>query len=164
MFNIYLFYSKDGFGLNLDLKYLPLPKDFLHILLVDDDAMDRELFREALNSAGLQCRLSEASNGEEGLQVLRGQSLPDLVILDLNMPVKDGRQTLAEIKSDPALRSLPVCIMSTSSAHFDVSKAYESGANLFLVKPLDFRQLVEMVRTLVTLFGKFVSFHSEPAR
>ena len=83
--------------------------------------------------------------------------MPQLIILDLNMPVKDGRATLREIKTNEQWKSIPVCIMSTSSAHFDVSNAYSNGANLFLVKPLGFRELVDMLSSLLTLFDRFVT-------
>ena len=73
------------------------------------------------------------------------------------MPVKDGRETLKELKQHEVYKSIPVCIMSTSSAHFDVQSAYETGANLFLVKPHDFKDLIEMSTSLLTLFSKFVT-------
>ena len=128
----------------------------LHILLVDDDATDREFFAEAIHLTGKNCVLHEAANGEEALQLLHTAPLPQLIILDLNMPVKDGRETLKELKTHDAYKSIPVCILSTSSAHFDVLSAYNAGANLFLVKPLDFNQLTSMVETLVTLFNQYV--------
>jgi two-component system, chemotaxis family, response regulator Rcp1 len=133
-------------------------KKTLRILLVDDDATDRELFSEALQSVAPQHQLSEASNGEEALQVLAAADpLPDLILLDLNMPVKDGRETLLDIRSDPRLRCIPVCILSTSSAHFDVQKAYNDGANIFLVKPLEFAVLTGLIEMLGTLFTKFAA-------
>lgn len=126
-------------------------------MLVDDDATDRELFREAIQLSGCNCTVAEAANGEEALAALGNGRLPDLIILDLNMPVKDGRETLKEIRAGHHLRCIPVCVMSTSSAHFDVQRAYENGANLFLVKPHDFRQLTEMIRSLLGLFQQFVT-------
>jgi CheY-like chemotaxis protein len=138
-------------------------KDPLHILLVDDDATDRELFADALESTGKKCTISEASNGEEALRFLASSRPPDLILLDLNMPVKDGRATLKELKQHEAYRSIPVFILSTSSASFDVVNAYENGANLFLVKPLDYKGLVEMLSSLLTLFSKYVTL-SQGAR
>ncbi len=136
-----------------------MPQDkTLHILLVDDDATDRELFVDAIGFAGKKYVVSEAGNGEEALNYLNAAvRLPDLIILDLNMPVKDGRQTLKELKQHEVFRRLPVCIMSTSSAAFDVAEAYDSGANLFLVKPFDFKELMEMLSSLLTLFNKYVT-------
>ncbi len=131
----------------------------LNILLVDDDVVDRELFIDAINLVGKNYEVSEAANGQLALDYLRKTAiLPHLIILDLNMPVKDGRDTLKELKKDPLLKSIPVCIMSTSSAHFDVQFAYDEGASLFLVKPLEFDQLIEMLTSLLTLFSKYVSF------
>lgn len=130
----------------------------MEILLVDDDALDRELFIDAINLVGRNYKVIEAENGEKALDYLKTSvNLPNLVILDLNMPVKDGRETLREIKTDKSLKIIPVCIMSTSSAAFDISEAYENGANLFLVKPLDFKLLIEMLSSLLTLFNKYVT-------
>lgn len=142
-----------------------MPKDkLLHILLVDDDAVDRELFIDAIGLAGRSYVVSEAGNGEEALAFLNNaEELPELIILDLNMPVKDGRETLREIKAHPVFRSIPVCIMSTSSASFDVLNAYDNGASLFLVKPLDFKQLIEMLTSLLTLFHKYVTL-AQPSK
>jgi CheY-like chemotaxis protein len=130
----------------------------MEILLVDDDAVDRELFTDAIKLVGKAYRVTAAANGEEALTLLNnGSRLPGLVILDLNMPIKDGRATLHEMKTSPRLKRIPVCIMSTSSAHFDIQHAYDSGANLFLVKPMDFKQLIEMLTSLLTLFNKYVT-------
>lgn len=130
----------------------------LQILLVDDDVIDRELFVDAINNAEKKSDITEASNGEEAVEYLKkAERLPDLIILDLNMPVKDGRETLREIRADTKLKNLPVCILSTSSAHFDVLNAYHTGANLFLVKPLDFEELLEMTSTLLKMFEKYVA-------
>ncbi|HEX2535710.1 MAG TPA: response regulator [Chitinophagaceae bacterium] len=136
---------------------MPQPQ-VLHILLVDDDATDRELFREASASWADACVVREAAHGEEALQMLgEGTRLPDLILLDLNMPVKDGRETLRDIKAQEAYRAIPVCILSTSSAHFDVDSAYRAGASLFLVKPFDFKSLTEMVQNLHVLFSRYVA-------
>lgn len=129
----------------------------LQVLLVDDDATDRELFRDAIELSGHKCSVDEAANGEEALAAIANGRQPHLIILDLNMPVKDGRETLKELKSNPQLRCIPVCVMSTSSAHFDVQRAYENGACLFLVKPHDFRQLTQMTNSLLGLFSQFVT-------
>ena len=130
----------------------------MRLLLVDDDAIDRELFVDAIKLVGTGYQVTEAGNGEEAIDNLKGAAtLPHLIILDLNMPVKDGRMTLKEIKTHPVYKSLPVCIMSTSSSPFDIEHAYDNGANLFLVKPLDFKHLIEMLASLLNLFGKYVT-------
>ncbi|HVF97602.1 MAG TPA: response regulator [Flavisolibacter sp.] len=131
----------------------------MEILLVDDDASDRELFVDAIKLAGKDFKVTEAENGEKALQYLQSSSsLPHLIILDLNMPVKDGRATLKELKEHRLFKRIPVCIMTTSSAPFDISNAYENGANLFLVKPMDFKLLIEMLSSLLTLLDKYVAF------
>jgi DNA-binding response OmpR family regulator len=129
----------------------------LQILLVDDDATDRELLIDAISMSESSCKIVEASNGEEALAYLNTfNNLPDIIILDLNMPVKDGRETLKDIRASKTFKCIPVCILSTSSAHFDVSTAYEHGATLFLMKPLYYKQLVEMSATLLLLLNKYV--------
>ncbi len=136
----------------------------LAILLVDDDATDRELFVDAINLAGKRYKVSEAANGKEALHFLQNASkLPDLIILDLNMPVMDGRDTLKHLKEHETFKRIPVCIMSTSSAHFDILNAYQIGASLFLVKPFDFKELIEMLSSLLTLFSKYVTLASSEA-
>ena len=133
----------------------------MELLLVDDDAIDRELFADAIGLVAKNHKIEEAQNGEVALEYLHAAGrLPDLIILDLNMPVKDGRETLMEIKTHPRLRTIPVCIMSTSSAPFDIESAYNSGANLFLVKPLDYKELIDMLASLLTLFSKYVTLPS----
>jgi CheY-like chemotaxis protein len=130
----------------------------MNILLVDDDVIDRELFVDAINLVGSVYKVIEAENGQKAIDFLNSSpSLPQLIILDLNMPVKDGRDTLKELKAHPRFKHIPICIMSTSGAHFDILFAYENGANLFLVKPLDFKLLIEMLTSLLTLFWKYVA-------
>jgi two-component system, chemotaxis family, response regulator Rcp1 len=128
------------------------------ILLVDDDTTDRELFIDVINLVGKGYDVAEAAHGGAALEYLQQASvLPNLIILDLNMPVKDGRETLKELKSHAVFKSIPVCIMSTSSAHFDVQFAYDEGACLFLVKPLEYKEMIEMLTSLLTLFNKHVT-------
>jgi CheY-like chemotaxis protein len=130
----------------------------MEILLVDDDVLDRDLFVDAIRLSGKNYQVTEAENGEKALQYLQHASmLPHLIILDLNMPVKDGRETLKELKAHNRFKSIPVCIMSTSNAQFDVSNAYENGTNLFLVKPMEFKLMIEMLSSLLTLFDKYVT-------
>lgn len=130
----------------------------MDILIVDDDELDRELFTDAINLVGKGYNVNAASNGKEALDLLIDHSkLPDLIILDLNMPIKDGKATLHELKIHPKLKRIPVCIMSTSSSEIDISFSYDNGANLFLVKPHDFKQLIEMLTSLLTLFNRYVT-------
>jgi len=126
----------------------------LNILLADDDAIDRELFIEGINHTGIKYSIKEVENGEQVLSYLYAATeRPDLIILDFNMPVKDGRITLKELKSLDQFKRIPVVIMSTSNSHFDIALAYDSGANLFVVKPDDFKQLVYVLTCLLSVFS-----------
>ena len=121
----------------------------MRILVVDDSAEDVQLLFEAMDEFGLEAVLESAADGEEALARLRdGSQLPDLVLLDLNMPRRSGREVLEELKGDAALRALPVIIFSTSSSPFDVEDCYDRHANSYLVKPIDFDGLGDVVRAL----------------
>lgn len=120
----------------------------MRILLIDDDKDDQTLFRDALNyiSSSFECRV--ADNGFEGLQHLKStEVLPDLIFLDVNMPLMDGRETLEAMRNDPMLTGLPVVIYSTSNSERDISWFVERDAR-YVVKPNNFEQLVA---TLVDL-------------
>lgn len=132
------------------MKQAPLS---MHILLVDDDETDRELFKEAAATSIPGVTVSEAINGKEAIRVLNeSEQLPDLILLDLNMPVMDGRETLKMLKKDPHLKAVPVCILTTSNASFDIRQAYEEGANLFQVKPLTFSHFQQILQNLDRVF------------
>ncbi len=126
------------------------------ILIADDDMDDRLFMERALRQNGFTQAINFVEDGEDLMEYLRqngryqGQTLvyPNLLILDLNMPRKNGFQALAEIKADPALRRLPVIVMSTSSTHEDVLKTYNLGVNSFVIKPFNFNRLVEIVGAL----------------
>jgi len=129
----------------------------LVILMADDDADDRLLAKEALTECRLANELHFVENGEELMDYLhrRGQygplanvPRPGIILLDLNMPRKDGREALREIKADPELRRIPVVVLTTSRADTDIGKIYELGANSFITKPVTFDSLVEVMRTL----------------
>jgi len=116
------------------------------ILLVEDNPGDVLLVRKALERAGLRHELRVAGDGDEALALLRapaaaGRARPGLVLLDLNLPGKDGREVLAEIKGDPALRVLPVVVLTSSRAERDVRRAYELHANSYVTKPPSLREL-----------------------
>lgn len=128
------------------------------ILMADDDADDQLMAREALDEARVKADLVIVQDGEELLDYLnrRGRyrdparsPRPGLILLDLNMPKKDGREALKEIKSDPALRSIPVVVLTTSRADEDVYRTYDLGGNSFVTKPTSFDDLVGIMRTLV---------------
>ncbi|HTF91584.1 MAG TPA: response regulator [Verrucomicrobiae bacterium] len=125
--------------------------NIIHILLVDDDPGDVRLTLEALKRSKLYSSIDHVENGEEALAYLRRQgkyanaTLPDLVLLDLNMPRKDGRETLEEIKSDPELHRIPVVVLTTSSSEADVLKSYDLGANCYITKPVDLAQFMKVI-------------------
>jgi CheY-like chemotaxis protein len=122
-----------------------------HILIVEDNPGDRRLIREAFQETQRVPGTAVAKDGVEALDYLyrRGAftdaKRPDLVLLDLNLPKKDGREVLAEIKSDPALKNIPVVVFSSSSAPGDVSSAYALHANCYVTKPADLGELFDAV-------------------
>jgi CheY-like chemotaxis protein len=131
-----------------------LSTDQCEILLVEDSPKEVQLTREALRESGFDCVLSVAGDGFEALQRLRRiapfefSPAPDLILLDLNLPAKSGKDVLAEIKADPKLRSIPVIILTTSRAEGDVRACYDRHANSYLAKPLEFDDFIEMMRGL----------------
>jgi len=125
------------------------------ILLVEDNPADLRLAQEVLKEARLDHQLLVARDGEEAMQILMQQGShaddprPDMVLLDLNLPRKSGREVLAAVKGDARLRSIPVLILSTSKAESDVRACYDAHANCFLAKPVsidDFARLAELIR------------------
>lgn len=126
----------------------------VEILLVEDNPGDVELTLEALEEARIRNRVSVVRDGVEALHWLRRegpygkQTRPDLILLDLNLPRKDGREVLAEVKADPALRTIPVVVLTTSDTEKDIVEAYEHRANAYIVKPVDFRQFFGVIRSL----------------
>ena len=126
------------------------------ILIVDDDADDREMTREAFIKASLtDLDYHFIEDGDRLIEYLYGHidnHLPSLILLDLNMPGKDGRETLKEIKKDNRFQHIPVLVFTTSSSHLDKKKAYELGANCFITKPDTFGRLTELARCFITLW------------
>lgn len=134
------------------------------ILMADDDADDRMLAEDAMKESRLGNTFRTVEDGQELMDYLtrRGRYAhedaprPGLILLDLNMPRKDGRQALQEIKSDPALRQIPVVILTTSKTEEDVLRSYDLGANSFISKPVTFDRLVDIVRTLGNYWFRIV--------
>ncbi|MCX6996468.1 MAG: response regulator [Kiritimatiellaeota bacterium] len=126
----------------------------IEILLVEDDPGDVRLTLEALKSAKVLNHLSVAEDGVEAMAFLRRQGpyaqapFPDLILLDLNMPRKDGRAVLAEIKEDPDLKHIPVVVLTTSQDERDVLQAYNTHANCFITKPVDLQQFLAVVEAI----------------
>ena len=135
------------------------------ILMADDDADDRMLTKDALEESRVLNELRFVEDGEELMEYLTRKGKyanaddsprPGLILLDLNMPKKDGREALKEIKSDPNLRRIPVVIMTTSKAEEDIFRSYDFGASSFITKPVTFDRLVELMRTLGEYWVEFV--------
>lgn len=127
------------------------------ILIAEDDEDDYLLTLEALKEAGVNNEVHWVKDGNETLEFLSSRlngnngssgQLPGLILLDLNMPKKDGREALQEIKSNPDFRKIPVIVMTTSSAEIDVTHSYDLGVNSFIQKPDRFHELVETVRVV----------------
>ena len=123
----------------------------MDILLVEDDPGDVELTREGLREATMLVNLHVVDDGEKALKFLRKEPpyaeavRPDIVLLDLNMPRKDGKEALREIKGDPALRSIPVVVLTTSEAEADIAACYDLGANCYITKPISFAAFTKVV-------------------
>ncbi len=130
------------------------PVRAIDILLVEDSPSDVRLTREALKEAKVLNTLHVVQDGVAALDFLRkegpyaGSQSPDLILLDLNLPKKDGREVLAEVKRDENLRRIPVVILTTSRAEEDVVRSYNLHANAYVTKPVDLQQFLEVVRTI----------------
>src|SRR3982751_3797434 len=147
----------------------PTPRP-ITILLADDDADDRMLARDALKESRLANDLRYVENGEELMDYLlrRGayadpavSPTPGLILLDLNMPRKDGREALREIKSDPRLRHIPVVVLTTSKAEEDIYRTYDLGVNSFITKPVTFEGLVSVMKALGQYWFEIVELPSD---
>jgi len=126
----------------------------INILLVEDNPADVRLTREALSEAKVLNALHVAADGVAALAFLRREGRhadsprPDLILLDLNLPKKDGREVLAEIKMDDELKLIPVVVLTTSSAEEDVVRTYNLHANAYVTKPVDFKQFLRVIRAI----------------
>jgi CheY-like chemotaxis protein len=130
----------------------PVPP--VDILLVEDNPGDMRLTQEALREGKVYNNLHWARDGVEALEFLRRRGRfaeaprPDIILLDLNLPRKDGREVLSEIKGDPDLRNIPVVVLTTSKAEEDVLRSYELRANCYVTKPVDLEQFMVVVRSI----------------
>ena len=133
------------------MKGLPIP---IEILLVEDNPGDVRLTREALKDGRVLNRLSVVTDGEQAMEFLRRTGRhaeaprPDLILLDLNLPRKDGREVLAEVKADDDLRRIPVVILTTSRSEEDVLRSYDLHANCFITKPVGLDQFLTVVESI----------------
>ena len=130
----------------------------INVLLVEDDPGDVLMTREAFEHHKLRNNLHVVADGVEALRFLRREGehadapRPGLVLLDLNLPRKDGREVLAEIKSDESLRSIPVVVLTTSEAEEDILRSYDLHANAYVTKPVDFDRFIDVIRQIDDFF------------
>ncbi|EFC83668.1 response regulator [Parafrankia sp. EUN1f] len=136
----------------------PQPVVPVEVLLVEDDPGDVLMTREAFEDHKLKNNLNVVSDGVEALAYLRGEGAyagatrPDLILLDLNLPRRDGREVLAEVKSDEQLRRIPIVVLTTSEAEEDILRSYDLHANAYITKPVDFERFVSVVRQIDDFF------------
>lgn len=134
----------------------------VEILLVEDNPGDARLAQEGMKEGKINNNLSIVADGEQAMAFLRRTApyenapRPDLILLDLNLPKKDGREVLSEIKSDPQLHKIPVVVLTTSKAEEDILRAYDLHANCYITKPIDFEQFIEVVKGIETFWFNIV--------
>ncbi len=139
----------------------------IEVLLVEDNPGDAELTRIALEDSKISVNLNVVEDGVEAMAFLQKQGNyanaphPDIVLLDLNLPRKDGREVLAEIKADQKLRRIPVVVLTTSQSEEDILKAYNLSANCFITKPVDFDQFVKIVQSIENFWFAIVKLPPE---
>lgn len=125
------------------------------ILLVEDNLGDVELFREVLETINISIHLTVARNGMEALAILRKEGpyaqvlSPHLILVDLNLPMKDGRELIKELKSDEGLKRIPTIVLTTSESESDIAYCYEQHANCYVVKPVDFEDLADTIKCII---------------
>lgn len=142
----------------------------VEILLVEDNPGDADLAREALENSKVSNTLSVVGDGEEAMAFLRqtgkyaSAQRPDLILLDLNLPKKDGREVLAEIKADGDLRRIPVVILTTSKEEIDILKSYNLHANCYITKPIDLHQFLRVVEAIEDFWLTIVSLPPKGTR
>ena len=135
------------------------------ILIAEDDKDDRILLKEAFAENSLSTPLFFVRDGEEVMDFLyrRGpyetnSEIPDLILLDLNLPKKDGREVLKELKADPVLKKIPVIVFSTSNSTHDISNCYELGASCYMTKPQTFKDLIDAIQKIAIFWFNLVEF------
>ena len=139
----------------------------VEILLVEDNPGDVRLTREALREGKVRNNLAVAADGVEAVAYLRKEGeyaeavRPDLILLDLNLPRKDGREVLKEIKADPALRNIPVVVLTSSQAEEDIVRAYHLHANCYVTKPVDLDQFIRVVESIEDFWFTIVKLPPE---
>ena len=133
----------------------------VHILLVEDNEGDVRLTREALREAKVRNELHVVNDGVEAIEYLATATrLPDLILLDLNLPRKDGREVLAEIRADERVSHIPVVVLTTSSAEEDVLRSYKLRANCYITKPVDLTEFMKVIHTIDDFWLQIVQLPS----
>jgi CheY-like chemotaxis protein len=136
----------------------PTPLDVVDVLLVEDDDGDVLMTREAFEHHKIRNKLHVVQDGDEALQFLHREGSyadaprPGLILLDLNLPRRDGREVLAELKADPELRVIPVVVLTTSEAEEDILRSYALHANAYVSKPVDFDRFIDVIRQIDDFF------------
>ena len=134
----------------------------IHILLVEDNPGDADLTKEGLEDSKIKNDLHVVTDGLQAIQFLRRQGeyanapRPDLILLDLNMPKMDGREVLAEVKEDPRLKTIPVCVLTSSEAEIDVARSYQLHANCYIAKPVDLEGMTKIVKNIQSFWLQVV--------
>ena len=131
------------------------------VIIIDDHPLFRKGVSQLIALSDQLHLIGEASSGEEGLELARALE-PDLILLDLNMPRMDGREVLAELKNDTALKHIPVVVLTTSQAEEDILRAYELHANCFIGKPVDFAEFVRVVKSIESFWFSVVRLPRSP--
>ena len=140
----------------------------IQILLVEDSPSDVKLTFEALKQAKVANLVSHVEDGVQAMEFVRRQGQysqsprPDLILLDLNLPRKDGREVLKELKEDPSLRSIPVVVLTTSKAEQDVLRSYQLHANCYVTKPVNFERFLEVVQSIENFWLTVVALPAKP--
>jgi CheY-like chemotaxis protein len=140
----------------------------IEILLVEDSTSDADLLIETLSEAKTPSSIHVVQNGVDAIAFLRKQGKysqaprPDLILLDLNLPRKDGREVLAEVKTDPDLGKIPVVVLTTSAADEDILKAYELHANCYITKPVGLEEFIQVVQAIELFWLTTVKFPPHP--
>lgn len=139
----------------------------VEILLVEDNPGDIRLTKEALKEGNIPHNLKTVMDGAAAIEYLfdlvnrKDAVMPDLIMLDLNLPKKDGREVLAKLKSDEKLKMIPVVVLTTSNAESDILKAYDLHANCYITKPVDFNRFIEVIKSIEEFWLTLVRLPSE---
>ena len=142
----------------------------IEILLVEDSPSDTALTIEALDEGKIANNLTHVEDGIEAMDCLRQKGKyknsprPDLIMLDLNLPKKDGREVLAEIKNDPDLKIIPIIVLTTSRSDKDILQSYELNANCYITKPVDFKQFMDVVKSIEKFWLTVVTLPQKTGR